>query len=362
MAPMQMNPTSPPIFQNAGYPFEDRLGDADVILRSTKSNVDFYVLKTFLSYASPFFKQMFTLPQDGVNQDMKDGLPIIPVEEDEETVNLLLIRCYPRFLAQPDKNPDLGSLILVLEASRKYQMEDVEKYIRAEVVAERFMTSQPMRVYAIAIRHGLVREATLAARETLRLPLLGREYIDELEDITAGALYRLQSFHMLCSDAAVHVATHLEWLTSDKFTWFECAECSRFSVNTSITPVTIAGHRRKRVLSKWWADYMTQATAALGTKPSGATVIHVELMDDALRKANQCSSCRGRVFEEMREFSGAFATEVDRATSDVSIPIISIDPGEDDKFNQIGRAGGQSMMHHDMVYFGVGRKFTLEKL
>jgi len=321
-----VDPTSAPI-RVAYAPFGDPT--ADVILRSVKSNVDFYVFKMFLSYASPFFKQMFTLPQEGVDQATKDGLPIIPVNEDEQTLDLLLRCCYPRWHSQSEKKPDLESLILVLEASIKYEMEEVEKCIRTELVAARFLTEQPMRVYAIALRHRLVPEAKLAARETLRLPLLGREYIDELEDITAGALYRLQDYHVLCSDVAIQVAKSLEWLTSDNFTWFECLEC-RSQSHGSQTYVTISGHRRKWVMSKWWAEYMTQATTALGERPSGASVMHVDLTDEALRKANMCSGCRGRAFKEMRIFSEAFAAEVDRVTSDVSV---LIDSGDNGAFN-----------------------------
>lgn len=315
-----MSATSP-LITVAHAPFDDQC--ADIILRSTKSSVDFHVFKIFLSYASPFFKQMFTLPQQGVDQAMKDGLSIIPVDEDEETLDLLLRWCYPRWHEQPEKKLDLESLILVLEASRKYEMEEVEKCIRAEIVATRFIMDQPMRVYAIALRHCLAPEARIAARETLRLPLLGREYIEELEHITAGALYRLQKYHMHCSQLASQVAKSLIWLTSENFTWFECLECrGRSHSYTGQMVVMISGSRRKHVMSKWWEDYLVQVTAALGERPSGVTVTQVNLMDEALKQASMCTSCRGRAFQEMRDFSEAFAAEVDKVTSDVSIPIV----------------------------------------
>lgn len=303
----------------ANAPFDDSC--ADIILRSAKSNVDFYVFKMFLSYASPFFKQMFTLPQDGVNQEVKDGLPLICVEEDHQTLDLLLRCCYPRWHA-PSNRSDLDSLLLVLEAARKYEMEEVERVIRADIVAGQFIFEQPMRTYAIALRHRLGPEARLAARETLRLPLMGREYIEELEHITAGALHRLQSYHLLCSDVAIRVAKSLDWLTSDNFTWFDCTSCR--SQNFLNTTVTISGHRQKWVLSKWWSEYMAQATAALAERPSGASVTHVDLMDEALTKANLCSGCRSRAFQDMRVFSEAFSAEVDKAIGSVSVPIAVI--------------------------------------
>ncbi|EIN03893.1 hypothetical protein PUNSTDRAFT_29952, partial [Punctularia strigosozonata HHB-11173 SS5] len=62
---------------------------ADVILR-TSDNVDFRVYKLILSLASPFFSDMFTLPQA---MDANVGQPVPPVinmAEDSATIDCLL--------------------------------------------------------------------------------------------------------------------------------------------------------------------------------------------------------------------------------------------------------------------------------
>jgi hypothetical protein len=307
--PLQTNatdstPTTDIKVQVANAPFDDL--SADIILRSLKSNIDFYVFKMFLSYASPFFNSMFTLPQERGNQETKDGLPVIQVEEDEQTLDWLLRCCYPSWHTQSAMKPAFESLVLALGASVKYEMKEVEKFIQADIFASPMMTREPLRAYAIAVRHRLVHVARLAAREMLRLPRIGGECISELDYIPASALHRLQVYHMLCSDAARTAAENPDtWSDLSDFVWSRCSsDCTWF---------------RKLRASKWWIEYIIQAMAALGETPSGASVTRVDLMENTLIKATACVNCRERAFGDMRKFSEAFALEVDRVTGTVSI-------------------------------------------
>ncbi|KAG6903655.1 hypothetical protein DXG01_016000, partial [Tephrocybe rancida] len=104
-------------------PFDDQ--KADIILRSNISAVDFYVFKAFLSYASPFFESMFSLPHGSAAREDKDGKPVIPVEEDAETLAVLLKHCYPLWSSYFGEST-LEELLKAREASEKYQMEGVE--------------------------------------------------------------------------------------------------------------------------------------------------------------------------------------------------------------------------------------------
>lgn len=290
----------------AQAPFDSGNPSADIILRSVKSNVDFYVFKTFLSYASPFFKQMFTLPQEGVEQEMKDGLLILPVEEDEETLDLLLRYCYPNWNApQSKKISNLDSLILMLEASIKYDMEGVKEIIRAEIVAAPVITDQPIRVYAVALQYGLAHEAKLAARETLGLPRVGGDYVVELENITAGALHRLQSYHMRCSHVAVAAVKNLEEEQARRVTF--TTQCSRC-----------------RGLKDMMVDYFARMKITMRETPSRAAVMNMDSVRGALTKASLCSDdCRDRAVRGMKKTSESIADEVQIITDAVSIPIHS---------------------------------------
>ena len=66
-------PSQERVPQNAGSPY-DSTADSDVVLRSVDL-IDFYVLKPFLRYVSPFFKTMFSLPPAETNETV-NGLPI----------------------------------------------------------------------------------------------------------------------------------------------------------------------------------------------------------------------------------------------------------------------------------------------
>ncbi|RDB23797.1 hypothetical protein Hypma_008966 [Hypsizygus marmoreus] len=300
------------------HPIIDDL-DSDLVLRS-RCGVDFYVLKGILAFASPVFKTMFTLPQDGVSQEMKDGLAVISVEEEAETLGILLGFCYPRWCTASE-DVSLEKLIDVREAATKYGMDGVENHIRGKFVDERFIRKEPLRMYAITLRHSLETEVRMAARATLRLPILGRQYFEELECITAGDYHRLQVYHVQCAEAASKVAKSLEWMTEERYIWFECNGDCRAQGNGSGPLLTISGNRRKWVLSKWWWDFMGQAATALAERPSGKTITDSKLMDEALMKASDCRACRGQAFGEMRAFADAFALEVDRVTAEVLLEV-----------------------------------------
>jgi hypothetical protein len=313
----------------ADPPFNDP--DGEIIIR-TSDNVDFSVFKCFLGYSSHVFKDMFLLPQQAVKDDLKDGKPIIHTTETADIWKTLLAFSYPMWAADPPVLDSLEEVLSVLESSKKYMMEGVEKKIRAALVSPRFVEAEPVRVFAIACHHRLDAEARIAARQTLRLPILGRPYIPELEHITAGVHHRLQEYHQQCGKVASKVASDLGWIARESFVWLECNECKGQRNSTS---ATLSMTRRVWVVSKWWLEYLTSATAALMERPAGATVVSPVLMDEALGKASRCTNCRTRAFADMREFGALFAAEVDRVTSEVSFFFL---PGHSLRLSEISLA------------------------
>ncbi|KAJ7504253.1 hypothetical protein B0H11DRAFT_2221690 [Mycena galericulata] len=293
-------------------PFNDDA--ADIIVRSTTDNVDFRVHKAFLSVASPVFRTMLSLPQGELQSEflgthMKDGLHIVPFDEDKETLGALLRMCCPGWMLLDCEPlfPTAERALAVFIAARKYAMDGVERQVRSELVASRFLEPDPLRMFALTIRAGLYDEARICARHTLRMPVLGRPYIPELECITAGAYHQLQAYHIQCGVLAQEVVKNVRWITEEKWVWFECCRGS--------SQVVISAERRKWV-AKWWADFMVEAGSVLKERPSGETVgIDAEVVHAAIAKASaSCATCRSRVFREMKEFCGLFAAEVDRAT------------------------------------------------
>ncbi|KAJ6518937.1 hypothetical protein C8R45DRAFT_1116785 [Mycena sanguinolenta] len=295
---------------------------ADIIVRSMSDNVDFRVQKAFLSVTSSVFRDMFSLPQSesrvasGFSAgDVQDGLHIITLDEDHETLGTLLRMCYPRWMVMDCQPlfPTLERVLAVLTAAKKYAMDGVEQEIRAVLVAPRFIEPNPLRAFALAMKDNLYDEAKICARYTLQTPILGKLYMPELEYITAGAYHRLQQYHVFCGIAAHGVGQDLDWITSETATWFECSLCRGNNV------VEIAGNRRKWV-AKWWADFIGDASNALRERPCGATVgIDSEVVQRAIEKASVCVTCRARVFREMRHFCALFSAEVEQAINTVEV-------------------------------------------
>ncbi|KAJ7200928.1 hypothetical protein B0H12DRAFT_1331000 [Mycena haematopus] len=182
----------PQTIYNTEDPFADEA--ADIIVRSITDNVDFRVQKAFLSVASPVFRSMFSLPQgepqiaSGLAESMKDGLPIMMLDEDHETLGTLLRMCYPRWMIMDcgPLFPNIERVLAVFTAAKKYVMDGVEREVREVLVAPRFVEPDPLRMFALMVKDDLYDEAKICARYTLRTPVLGEVYRPELEYITAG--------------------------------------------------------------------------------------------------------------------------------------------------------------------------------
>lgn len=185
---------SPPSFSDASPPFNNL--SADTVLCSS-DNVHFHVHSVILAEASPFFKDMFALPQppppigeeNSSDPDSRDGHPIIRLTEDSSSLDSLLRLCYP--IADPELS-QVQAVTAVLEAAMKYQMEAATTLmVRA---LEGFALDQPLRVWAIACRLGFEKTALSAAKYTLSQHIQG-VFLGEMQDVSAGAYYRLLEFH-----------------------------------------------------------------------------------------------------------------------------------------------------------------------
>ena len=82
----QINPTISPL-----EPF--RVSDANLVIRSSDL-VDFRVHKSVLALVSPFFEDLFSLPQPSDSETV-DGLPMIRITEDSELLSCLVSILYP---------------------------------------------------------------------------------------------------------------------------------------------------------------------------------------------------------------------------------------------------------------------------
>jgi hypothetical protein len=191
----------------ADAPFDGRHGaQADVILRS-KDSVLFYLHKSILSFVSPVFLDMFSLPQPPSGEN--DALLVIDVTEDSKTIDCLLHHFYP--VPAPVIN-ELRDIADVLEAARKYQIEHATRLVKLKLLD--FINSKPLQTYAIACLFHLEEEAKAAAecwrkgcpkkysrpyKQSPTFPgwdetTAARSYVQEMAEVSAGAYFRLLRF------------------------------------------------------------------------------------------------------------------------------------------------------------------------
>jgi hypothetical protein len=176
--------------RNAGSPYDSTARNADIILRSSDL-INFYVLKTFLIYVSPFFEDMFNLPSTTTN-DIMNGFPVIAVAETSETIRLLLDLIYPH-IGDPRIN-DVALFLKVCKATRKYCMDMIENRLRTQIVTSHLTVSEPLRVYAVAIDLGWEDIALIAARNTSKISLDKLPHTEELQNISGSGFYRFLDY------------------------------------------------------------------------------------------------------------------------------------------------------------------------
>jgi len=141
---------------------EFNVPDGDIILRTQgpPNHHDFRVHKLVLSLASPFFRDMFGIPQprqDALNVEIE----VIDVTDPPRGLDLVLRLIYPF----PPPNVDsLDLLVEGLVITDKYNIEGARARLRESL--RKFIKETPLRVYAIAARFGFDEEAEAAASLT----------------------------------------------------------------------------------------------------------------------------------------------------------------------------------------------------
>jgi len=137
--------------------------DGDVILRAGPEpglKYDFRVHKIVLSLLSPVFKGLFQVAQPDSGQG--EPLPIVPITDTPESVDLLLRFIYPGRVAPIITDPlTLSTLMTIAD---KYGIQTVSHAVKERLADEKILEKDPFGVYVVARRWGFLDEAKLAAR------------------------------------------------------------------------------------------------------------------------------------------------------------------------------------------------------
>jgi BTB/POZ domain len=186
------------------------VSDTNLIIRSSDL-VDFRVHKSVLAIASPFFKDLLSLPQPSDSESV-DGLPVVQLPENSELLNSLISVLYPILAVIPNSYEKVLCLLAtyrwqelthcckalyLLSACQKYEMASVQWSIRTEIglgESPVLKGDEAFRAYAIASAKDLIPEMEFAARLTLGHPMTFELLGEGLRLFEGCALRRLVNF------------------------------------------------------------------------------------------------------------------------------------------------------------------------
>ena len=303
---------------------------ADIILRSSDKE-SFHSWKIFLSMASPVFSDMFTLPQADTsnNVDLRhDGPPVIDLPEDSCTLGHILTLCHPPSCTRKQfKVNSVRELGAVLEAAMKYDMENLRCVALEELSNPLVLREDPVGVYALACQHECHEAARLAAKHTLALPTLVREYVPVLEKIHAGKLCHLLLYREECMKVACSLATDHTWImyTRPLFgcgSWENEEGLEWTHVRNPPSRKYPRGRLELMPVHKWWMEYMRKSGYALQRWPHGDAVKDEKLVDEVLTaiSTSKCKQCKAlEVSETFRSFVDTFAGNIERRVAEVRL-------------------------------------------
>ncbi|KAF9463079.1 hypothetical protein BDZ94DRAFT_651473 [Collybia nuda] len=248
--------------------------DADVVLVSSEESnpSEFRVHRCILTAASPFFNDMFSLPQSPAEAGK---IPRIPVSETRETLNALLRFVYP--LQDPTLD-SLDDLVPILAAAVKYDFLTVVDALRKNLVSPRFVKAEPIRVYAIASRFYLEEEAQIASQFTLNVNVLDAPLSDDLKFITAYSYHRLLDLHNRRARASIEMLK----LPED----VKCMQCNGSTFLAYAIP-------------KWWLQFEKKAKEELSVRPTTDVIFGMEFLAQTAM-ASECPRCAGSILDAWR--------------------------------------------------------------
>ncbi|KAK0192711.1 hypothetical protein F5146DRAFT_1136533 [Armillaria mellea] len=304
----------------ASAPF-DSVEDADVVLRSS-DNVEFFVFKAFLCYASSFFKNLFS---DGNPDEIKDGLPVAPVVERAKIFRILLLFCYPGEL------PPLENLLEVTElydAVSKYCMDDVGKRMQKSLLKSTLILQEPVHLFAISVHYGWRDVCEAAAKNTLFHPASDHPSIDELRLITGLDYRRLLDYHKRCGAAAEATVLHassskrnMYWrgIPEPSSAWWSAGGPCCQDARSNGCWVSVAAWKEYHV-HLWLMQYFVDVAQRLKERPRGKTVIDDDIVNRLLSGIS-CAPCKATIGTELRILTDRLSSEVEKVVSQVTLEL-----------------------------------------
>ncbi|OAX36942.1 hypothetical protein K503DRAFT_850657 [Rhizopogon vinicolor AM-OR11-026] len=245
--------------------------NSDVLLLSS-DNVKFSVHRCILAAASPFFQDMFALPQPPARPVNEEWRPVIPVAEPASTMHALLRFVYP---VPHSIISSLDELVTILGAAVKYDFLGAISSLRKQLISPAFLSDDPARVFAIASRYDFEDEAQVASQHTLSIAILDSPLSDDLRFITAHSYHRLLVLHKKRSENAQALLKIPEDV--------KCLQCAGPYYGAFVPP-------------KWWKEFERMAREELAVRPTTDIIFGMTFLGRAA-KASGCGRCAESILE-----------------------------------------------------------------
>ncbi len=183
-------------------PFPFNQDSADIVLR-TSDNVHYHIHSIILSQASPFFRDMFSLPQPGkgvhvplnAHSSGDSSKPIVDMTELSDILYTLLVIIYP--VPKPQVTASLTLIEAALAAEQIYELELPIQSLKSDLCAPINLRGyNALHVWAIACCLRFEDVAQYAASD---LTLLGLDQLGDPGDamfrgVSSGDYFLLRSF------------------------------------------------------------------------------------------------------------------------------------------------------------------------
>jgi hypothetical protein len=177
--------------------------DGDVVLRVGQDD-NFRVHKLVLSLASPVFKDLFRNAQPGQPGGGQEGsIPVIPITDPPESVDLLLRFIYPGVVPPTTTNPTVLSALLTV--ADKYGVQTISPIAKGELAGDGVLKEDPFGVYIVARRWGFADEAKKAARRLTLTKIMESPSSKNPQNLAGDDFFRLLWFMQKRGDEAKKV-------------------------------------------------------------------------------------------------------------------------------------------------------------
>ena len=260
--------------------------NGDLLIQSSDS-VLFGVHSCILMMASPVFQASLATPPSSpaTPGSILVRQPLV-LSEPAYVIDSLLHFMYP--LPAPTFD-NLSALTKVLAASVEYDVSIATTALRKQLISPHFLSSEPLRVFAIACRFGFKNEASEASNATLSINLLDAPLIEELKYVSAYDYHRLLSLHSTRGRAARKVLS-----LRAKTCPARCGGCS----------YSVLGEQA--VLPRWWYSFEKRAKDELERRPLTDIIFSMRFLSECVG----CPSCGGSILDSYH-FMESLKAELD---------------------------------------------------